>query len=542
MVSIVKKTIYHEAEKIWSGIKTKPEYGEKDSIGKVIFESLQRDPEGIGQISHTTGKELTNKEILLLSIRVAQHLEDLNIKQGEIVGICAANTDYLACLVFGCLFRGLVISTLDTSFDKDGIKHIYSITKPKLMFCDGVIYNKIKDAFEECNLQSTVIYTINDYLEEVPKLSDFLKETQRENDFKCVELADGFNQLAAILCSSGTTGLPKGVCITHCGILNQIYGLTPTKGRFLCFSTLYWISGVIGLLIATARNITRIICAQPYTPECFIDIVKKYKITISLGPPSQMGLLLSTSKLQQNDLDSLEFIYIGGSAVPISLVDKLRTFTKKAIIYVVYGQTENCANVSGGIACENFNCGQLVPNVEIKIINENSHNLGPGEVGEICTRSSWHWPGYYGNPEATADTYDSEKWIHSGDLGYFNDKGELFIVDRIKDILKYNNFHFYPTEIETVILELNDIVEVCVFGVADLIYTHLPAAAIVKSKGSNITGIQIYQHVYQRMVDFKNLRGGVYFLNELPKTATGKVLRSKVAELCKNIKNELLNN
>ncbi|XP_065365856.1 uncharacterized protein LOC135958849 [Calliphora vicina] len=533
------KTTYNELEKIWSGNKTDTQYGSQNSVGMVILKSLQKNPEGIGQISHRTGRELTNREILLLSIRVAQHLEDLKIEQGEIVGICAANSDYLACLVFGCLFRGLVISTLDTSFDKDGIKHIYSITKPKLMFCDAGIYQTVKEAFEECNLHSSVIYTINDCLENVPKLADLLKETQREQEFKCVDLKMGTNQLAAILCSSGTTGLPKGVCLTHFSIMTHIFGFDSVQGRFLCFSSLYWISGLLGLLINTARNVTRIISDQPYTPENFIEIVKKYKATIFLGPPSQIGLLLSCSKLQKTDLTSLKLIYLGGSAVPYSFVEKLQPYVPEGKIFVTYGQTEVCAIVAAGVATEDGNCGQLVNNVEVKIIDDNNKNLGTGEVGEICTRNIWPWPGYYCNPKATANVYDSDKWIHSGDLGYFNDKGDLYIVDRIKDILKYNNYHFYPTEIEVVILELSDIIEVCVFGKPHVIFTHLPAAAIVKTPGSKLTGEQIYQHVSNRMAHFKYLRGGVYFMNELPKTATGKVLRRKIAELCTNINNEL---
>ncbi|KAM7349498.1 uncharacterized protein ACRADG_008411 isoform 2-T4 [Cochliomyia hominivorax] len=534
------KTIYNEKKKIWHGIKIEKSYGPECSLGALIYNSLKERPESIAQISYSSGKQLTNGEILLLSKRVAQHLEDLKLEQGDIVGICAVNSDYLACLVFGCLFRGLVISTLDPTFDKDGIKHIYGITKPKLMFCDAAIYENIKKAFEECELNDTKIYTMDDYKEDVPKLVEFLKETQREEDFKCVTLKEGPNQLAFILCSSGTTGLPKGVCLTHLGFLHQISGLPfDSEERALCFSTLYWISGVMVLLIGTVQKYTRIITSKAYNPEDFIKILRKYKATFFLGPPSQIGLLLSCPKLQQNDLASFKAVYLGGSPVPYSLVQKLQTYIPKAKVSIAYGQTELCAGVSVGSVKEEGNCGHLVPNMEVKIIDNDNRNLGPNEVGEICSRAVYDWPGYYGNPEATAIIYDKDKWIHSGDLGYFNDKGDLYVVDRKKDILKYNNYHFYPTEIEGVISKLKDVVEVCVFGIPDIIYTHLPAAAIVKKPNSKLCAEDVLQLVQQEMAHFKQLRGGVYFVDELPKTPSGKILRRIVAESFKDYKTKL---
>ncbi|TMW49712.1 hypothetical protein DOY81_005201 [Sarcophaga bullata] len=537
----ITKTHYNEVDKIWHGNKIEPSFGDKDSIGSVIFEALNKDPDHIGQVSFTSGLQLTNREILLSAIRVAQNLEHLNVEQGGIVGICAANTDYLTALVFGCFFNGLAISTLDPSFDKDGIKHIYSITKPKLMFCDGGIYDKVKKAFEESDLNSTVIYTINDHREGVPKLSDLLSPTHREEEFVCVDLKMGSNQLAAVICSSGTTGLPKGVCLSHIGILSLLGIMSDSAEtvRYLHFNTLYWIGGLASLIMAPYSKFTRIISGNPFTPEDFIEINKQLKPTYYLGTPGQIGQLLAHPNLELNTLRSLKIIFLAGSPLPYKLVEKLKKYVPDASILNVYGQTEISGSVALGLAIEDGYVGQLNSNIEVKIIDDDNKNLGPGEVGEICSRTYFHWPGYYDNPKATNDVYDSEKWIHSGDLGYFNEKGDLYVIDRKKDILKYNNYHFSPSEIEAVILELSDVVEVCVFGVPDIVFTFLPAAAIVKLPGSSLTGEKVSEHVKERMAHFKQLRGGVYFVNELPKTASGKMLRRKLAELCSDLNNEL---
>ena len=318
----------------------------------------------------------------------------------------------------------------------------------------------------------------------------------------------------------------------------EVPGPSKTE-RYLCFSTIYWLSGLFSLIISPFSKFTRIISENPFTPEDFIEINKKFKPTFFFGTPSQIGLLLAHPNLDENTLTSLRVLFLCGSTVPYKLVEKIKKYVPDAFILTTYGQTETSGAVSQGLVVEDNNVGQLIHNIEVKIIDDDNKSLGPGEVGEICSRTYHQWPGYYGNLKATNDVYDSERWIHSGDLGYFNEKGDLYVIDRKKDILKYNNYHFSPSEIESVILELPDVVEVCVFGIPDIIFTFMPAAAIVKLPGSLLTGDKVYKHVKERMAHFKQLRGGVYFIKVLPKTPSGKIIRRKTAELCQSINNEL---
>ena len=313
----------------------------------------------------------------------------------------------------------------------------------------------------------------------------------------------------------------------------------PQMAIYVHFNTLYWIGSLACLLLSPFSKCQRIISENPFSPEDFIDINKQFKPTYYLGTPSQIGELLIHPNLDLSALISLKVLYIAGNLLPYKLVEKIKKYVPEAIILNPYGITETYSTIAIGPVIEDGNVGQLVKNTEVKIIDDDNQNLGPGEVGEICIRRYYHWPGYYGNPKATNDVYDSERWFHSGDLGYFNEKGDLYIIDRKRDILKYKNYNFFPSEIEAVILELPDVVEVCVFGVPDIIFTFLPAAAIIKLPGSSLTGKEVYEHVKERMTHFKQLRGGVYFVNELPKTVFGKILRRKMAELCQNLNNEL---
>uniref|UniRef100_T1GWV1 AMP-binding enzyme C-terminal domain-containing protein n=1 Tax=Megaselia scalaris TaxID=36166 RepID=T1GWV1_MEGSC len=170
--------------------------------------------------------------------------------------------------------------------------------------------------------------------------------------------------------------------------------------------------------------------------------------------------------------------------------------------------------------------GILFPNMEVQIVDENDNKLGPNEDGEICVNNGCLWPGYHGDESATEEVYDAkEGWYHSGDKGHFDENGYLYIVDRLKEIMKCKGYHVSPTEIEGVILELQDVVDVCVCGIPDLINMNLPAAMVITTKGSSLKKDEIIKHVEGKLPHYKHLSGGVYFVDELPRTPSGKIMR-----------------
>lgn len=296
------------------------------------------------------------------------------------------------------------------------------------------------------------------------------------------------------------------------------------------FSSLYWMSGLLTLFQGTLWGVTRIITNQPFTPEYLFELIEKFKITNMLTPPSQMALMLKSPAIKTANLSSMTKYYCGGSAVSFSALTAIQDYFPNSVIKVVYGMTEISSACVTGIAKGPGDNGGLRTNHVIRIVDDNGDNLGPNETGEIVIKSIFKWDGYYGNPEATQETY-RDGWIFSGDLGYFDEEGSLFIVDRKKDILKYKNFHYTPSEIEQVIMELPDVVEVCVFGYPDEVATDLPAAAIVRVERSTLKESDVYEHVAKRMTDYKQLRGGVFFVDSIPKTASGKNLRKSVKDM-----------
>ncbi|XP_055913469.1 probable 4-coumarate--CoA ligase 1 [Eupeodes corollae] len=532
------RTHFDPETRTWSGPKVNNlKSGPDVSVGRCIVEGLLKSPEHITQICHNNGKQYTNKQILTMSIRIAQHLEELGIQQEDVIGICASNTDYLAPLVFGSLLCGAIISSLDPSFDKDGIRHTFNISKPKITFCDGEIYQLVKESLAEIN-PSIKIYTMKNHLEGVRRIEDLIVSTGKEASFVVKQLKRGSSQTAAILCSSGTTGLPKGVSMSHESIVNAVIFSFTEDDKLLCFSSIYWLSGIISLLHGTMIGCTRVITDQKYAPELFLRIIEQYRVNVVFTPPSQMATVIRCPDFTRTDLRCLETYFCGGSAVPFAVVQEFAEQVKNCQIMVGYGMTELAGACSFGVPVKPGGNGQLMSNVKVKIIDDDGNKLGIGEMGEICIKCPFKWAGYYGNPTSTNEIYDQDGYIHSGDLGYFDENGLLLIVDRKKDILKYNNFHFFPTEIEQVIIQIPDVVEVCVCGIPDIISSFLPAAAVIKVPNSKLTEDDILKYAAEKMAHFKHLHGGVYFVDSLPKTASGKNIRAKVTKIVELLYNQ----
>ncbi|XP_055390017.1 uncharacterized protein LOC129618997 [Condylostylus longicornis] len=528
------KTNYDAEQKIWYGPKIQSNSNiDNKSAGEFILSILEEVPDKVIQISANNGIQITGKQMHTLSIRACQNLQLNRLKQNDIIGIAASNSHYLAPIVFGSYLCGTTLSTLDPSFRKDEIKHIYSFTKPKIIFCDPENYEAMKDSNAELNLNAS-IYLMKGNVEGVETVDVFLKSTGKELNFVPPKLQDGGDQVATILCSSGTTGLPKGVCMSHRMLLRLTGFTTLTEDDvFMSYSSLYWLSGLITLNLGTMNKCLRVIIDEPFSTETFFDIVEKYRVTNLIGPPSQLGLITQSSELEKRDLSSITKFNSGGSTVPASLIKKFEEYLPNGSVYVSYGMSEiaSCSNMEFIEYRRSGSVGQMMPNTEVKILDLHGKQLGVGEEGEICIRIDVKWPGYFGNDKATSDIYDENHWISTGDIGYFDNDGYLFVVDRKKDILKYKNFHVSPTEIEEIILELPDVIEVSVCGVPDIVYTDLPAALVVKKPESNLTSDDILKLVETKLADFKKLRGGVYFVKELPKTVSGKIQRNKVKEM-----------
>lgn len=286
------------------------------------------------------------------------------------------------------------------------------------------------------------------------------------------------------------------------------------------------------LITTTLSGCFRIITTDEFTPELMLSIVEKYMVTHFVSPPTSLSMVLKSPEVAQSNLSSLQFWLCGGSATPHERIEQMKKHLSSGQIVVSYGLTE----IAGGVAIgfpniKPHTVGQLVAGIEVKIVDENGNRVGVGVDGEICVDSKYKFLGYYGNQSETDAMFDEEGFLRSGDIGHFDDEGDLFVMDRQKDIFKYRSCHISPTEIENVILKNDGVQLACVFGIPDIECMDLPAAAIVKAGGSNITVAEINEIVKNNLNDSCQLRGGIFFFDSLPMTPSGKILRRKVREI-----------
>lgn len=255
---------------------------------------------------------------------------------------------------------------------------------------------------------------------------------------------------------------------------------------FLNFSSLYWITGFGALIATTLRGATRVITTQPFSPELMLELVERYKVTVTISAPSHLAMLLQSPDIHIADLSSLGRFYATGSVVPDELCRRINQFLPSEL-RVVYGMSEVAGMVSSNvIPTRGGSVGLLISGMRVRIVNDDESVLcGPNEDGEIAIWSEPPFQGYWNNDEATAAVFDEDRWLRSGDIGHFDDDGFLYLVDRKKDMMKYRGYQISPSELEGIVLGARGVAAVCVVGVPDGESNDLPTALVVRSNSED---------------------------------------------------------
>jgi len=350
---------------------------------------------------------------------------------------------------------------------------------------------------------------------------------------------DARKDLVALPYSSGTTGLPKGVMLTHYNLVAElcsVEGVTDAAliqpgDTVLAFLPFFHIYGIVAFLNLSLRMGVTVVTMPRFDLEQYLQLVQKYGVTIlHVVPP--IALALAKHPVVANyDLKGVRGAFSAAAPLSGTVADAL--YERLGFrISQAYGMTE----VSG--AChlgpttpekiKPASGGRLMPNMECKVLDTaTGAELGVGEQGEILVRGPLVMQGYLNVPGATAATIDAEGWLRTGDIGYVDADGDFFIVDRTKELIKYKALQVAPAELEAVILGNPAIADACVIGIADAEAGEVPKAFVVL-KGQ-ITAEELQAYVAERVAPHKRIRA-VEFIDQLPKSATGKLLRRVLVE------------
>ncbi|XP_053692594.1 probable 4-coumarate--CoA ligase 1 [Sabethes cyaneus] len=526
---------YDPTTKTWFGPALPGVLNPEANFGQVVLNLLARTPSKVIQINADSGRELSCAELRLRSVRIALNLTGkLGLRKGDLVSLVCANSDNVVPVVVGCLTIGLGVNPLAPVFNKDDLVHMMRYTKSKVVFCDEDNREVVEEAVSEAIGEGCVkIFVLGKASGRCGSIEELLVPAQGEEKFVPEYLGDSKKLLAVILCSSGTTGPPKGVCLSHAHILEgEVFACELDAGPIFNYSPLFWATGVFAMLTSLYYTRPRVITSQSFTEENLISIIERFKVEDIFTPPSYISVLQIHPKFPTANFSSIKRWTMGGAIVSEELRSCLGARFPNGVAKPVYGSSEIGFITSGTGPFAPGSVGTLANDVSGKIFDENDRRLGPGERGEIRVKYKHRFLGYLNSEEATKNAFDEEGFFKTGDIGYFDEKGFLYVIDRIKDIIKYKNFQISPSDLEAIIEQIDGVKQVCVAGIpVEDRSSDLPTAVIVRTNGSTLTEQQVIDTVDGQVSDHKKLRGGVFFVDQLPTSAAGKVLRRVVKQL-----------
>ena len=347
--------------------------------------------------------------------------------------------------------------------------------------------------------------------------------------------------LAWLFYTSGTTGRPKGAMLTH-GVLTfvsvgWVADLTPLGPDDVGLHAAPLSHGAgFHALALTMKGATQVLLRPPrFDPENFCATVQRHRVTNTWLVPTQIKMLLNYEGLGKWDLSSLKWIVYGGS--PMYVEDLREALRRIGPVFVqLYGQgetpmTATCLRredhrTEGELAARLASCGRARSGLEVRVLGEDDRELRRGQAGQICVRGASVMRGYWERPEATAQTLRGG-WLHTGDVGYMDGNGYVYILDRTKDMIISGGANVYPREVEEVLVQHPAVSEACVIGVPHEIWGEAVKAIVVPEPGATVTGEALTRFVGERLADYKKPRS-VDFVDAIPKNAYGKVLRREL--------------
>jgi acyl-CoA synthetase (AMP-forming)/AMP-acid ligase II len=499
------------------------------SLTEFIFRDVEDFTGKAALIDGPTGRSMSYGQLYHDLQCFARGLHQKGFAKGDTFAIYCPNMPEYAVAFYGVALLGGVNTTINPLYTVDELARQLNDANAKYLLTIPVFIENALAAAALCDIEEVFV------IGSAKGASEYSSLLREEGDLPAVEI-DPRRDIVVLPYSSGTTGMPKGVMLTHHNIISNIcqFGnLTSMSERdnLIAILPFFHIFGMVVLMAYGLQRRTTVVTMPRFELEQFLQLTQDYRINRAFLVPPIVLALAKSPLVDDFDLSSLKIVFSG--AAPLSR-EVTQACSERLDCRVVqgYGMTE--MSPATNIDYEDpdktrtGSIGPIMPNTEAMIIDiDSAEPLGYNQQGEYCVRGPQRMHGYLNNPEATAAAIDSDDWYHSGDIGYIDDDGYVFIVDRVKELIKYKAMQVAPAELEALLLSHDAIIDAAVIPRPDEEAGEIPKAYVVSN--GDIDADEIIDFIADQVAPHKRIRA-LEFIDEIPKSPSGKILRRVLVE------------
>lgn len=477
-------------------------------------------------------RKITYREFDFITNQLARGFKDIGVKKGQVVSIFAVNCPEYVFIWFALNKIGAVMGPINIAFKENETAYVLKNSEAVAVVVSPVLSDVIESIKDQCPDLKHRIYLGGNPVEGSLTLNDLL---EGKSDAPLDDEAVLYDDIASIIYTSGTTGYPKGVQLTHWNYICDASAAAELMPLFagdviMMILPLFHVNAQLATVMVPMMIGGTVAMLQMFNPAMFWEAVEQYRPVTFSGVPTILSILLDAPGADTADFSSLRYVICGAAPLPVSLFHR---FEEKFGLHILegYGLTEGTCvsslNPYYGLR-KIGSIGLPLRGQQMVIMDDEENILPPGKYGEICIKGSNVMKGYYKNPKATEETIING-WLHTGDVGYVDEDGYFWIVDRIKEMIIRGGENIYPREIEEVLYRHPDVAEAAVIGYPSEKYGEVVKAVIVRKPDCETNEDEIKDYCKAKLANYK-VPAVVVFREAIPKTQTGKIAKKMLKQ------------
>ncbi|KAL8224535.1 hypothetical protein R6Q57_020010 [Mikania cordata] len=503
------------------------------SVTDFVFSLTGTTAETASFIDATTRRTISYSDVPFIVRNLAGFLRrpPVSISHGDCAFVVSPNSSYIPILYLSLFSVGVSVSPVNPASSIPEISRLIRLCKPAVAFATSEVVHKL---LEVGFTNRIIVIDSNEF-------DSMIRVESNVDDGTTVEVSQ--SDTAAILYSSGTTGNIKGVKLSHRNLISMIAGaIAGRQARsspavYLCTVPYFHAYG-FSLCIRSVAFGDSLVSIGRFDLRRMLRSIEEFSVThLPLAPPVVVALVDGANEDLVNGTDwrSVETVFSGGAPLTVAVIDRFKRQFPNVSLVQSYGLTETTGGISRTAGPYESSIvgtvGRITAHCEAKIVDPNTGaGMPPMNRGELWVRGPFVMKGYVGDKEVIDTMVDSDGWLRTGDLCYFDNEGFLFVVDRLKELIKYKGYQVPPAELEHILQSHPDIIEAAVIPYPDESAGQVPMGFVVRKKESNIDETQVKDYVAKQVAPYKKLRK-VCFIDSIPKNAPGKVLKKVLIKM-----------